>query len=60
MVAGADIVLLYGHFVPNEALKVFTDEAPDPSEFDKASWARFNFIIKISLPGSLFLRSEKV
>lgn len=55
--AGADMVRLYGHFVPKLALNVFMELVPLPSDWDSASCALCNFFMKISLFKSVFLRS---
>lgn len=58
MLAGADIVLLYGHFVPNEALNVFA-MLHDVSDWLKASRALLIFDSKASLPISELRKSRK-
>lgn len=58
MEAGADMVLLYGHFVPKLALNVFTEFTPHPSECDSASWALWSFLMKTSLFISVSRRSK--
>lgn len=63
MLAGADIVRLYGHFGPKEALKVFPGVAalwvvtPCSGTWLSASRALEIFAASISLPLSEFRRS---
>lgn len=53
--AGALMVRLYGHFGPKLALSVLVML---PSDWLRASWARCNLRMKVSLFRSEFLRSE--
>lgn len=65
MLAGADMVRLYGHLGPNEALKVLPGGAtlwdvnpvPCSGTWLSASRARVIFAASISLPVSEFRRS---
>jgi len=53
--AGADIVLLYGHFWPKLALNVRTEFDSEEDAID--SWALWTFLINESLVISEFLKS---
>lgn len=53
--AGADIVLLYGHFWPKLALNVRTEFDSEEDAID--SWALWTFLINESLVMSEFLKS---
>lgn len=58
MLAGADIVRLYGHFVPNDALNVFA-MLHTVSDWLSASRALFIFDSRASLPVSELRRSRR-
>lgn len=58
MLAGADIVRLYGHFVPNDALNVLA-MVHVVSDWLSASRALLIFVKSASLPVSEFFKSRK-
>lgn len=53
------MVLLYGHFGPNDALNVFVELSFGFSDRDKASCALFNFLVNASQLMFEFLKSER-